>query len=324
MYMTIQGGEMQIGYVGTDCWNVTSGVVLDCPAGEAKMVPTQLYVTALEGLYPLKDPSVKVAYSGPGEVNGKATEGINVAGPAAPVSVRLDFYKDSGLLARSEYAGSFAGTPGQVVHEVLTYREVDGVQFQRKTVMSVGGKQIMEDMFISASEKIDVRVFERPKQRDLGVASVRTEGAQAVAYVVHKGAYEGIGASLAGMMTWISEAGLDAVGPPTFVYLARPEEGKNPAGNETEIRVPVTATKDVTASHEVYQIKMVEETSVATQLEKGSYDKAAAGFGVLAAWCSENGYVITGPPMMTGYSDPSLTPPEELLNEIKVPVRKGD
>ncbi|MFH1532296.1 MAG: GyrI-like domain-containing protein [Pseudomonadota bacterium] len=324
MYMGMHSGEMQMGYVGAACWNVMNGVVLDCFPEEAKMVPTQLYLARLEGLYPLKDPAFRFTSLGPGEVNGKVTAGLQVDHPDAPVSVRMEFYDDTGLLARSEYPGSFGGTPGPVVHDILTYREVDGVQVPLKSIVTAGGKRFVEDRMTRISWEADDALFARPEQRPLGAPSVRVVGPQTVAFVLHKGPYEDLGAALSGVMGWVASSGLDVMGPPTFVYLNDPGQVQDPAAYLTEIRVPVTATRDVTVQHEVYQIKRVEETTVAARLEKGAYDTAAAAIGLLAAWCGENGYVIAGPPMMTGYSDPTRTPPEELLSELLFPVRKPE
>ncbi len=322
MYMAIDTGDMVMGYVADTCWNVMNGVVIDCFPEEAKTVPTQLYLARIEGLYILKQPAFRFEYKGPGEINGRATDAIEATHPDGPVPVWMEFYADTGLLARTRYPGSFGGTEGPVVHDILTYREVDGVQVPLKSVVSAGGKTYVEDMMQEITWAVDEALFERPAQRAFGAPAVRDLAAQTVAYVIHEGAYEGIGGTLDPMMAWAVEAGLDIMGPPTFVYLLSPGQTDDPAMYRTEIRVPVTANRDLTAAHAVYSIKRVEPMTVAARLEKGPYDQAAEAIGPLAAWCGENGYAVAGPPMLTGYSDPSKTAPEELLNEILLPVTK--
>jgi effector-binding domain-containing protein len=324
MFMAIATGGMEMGYVGETCWNVLNGVVIDCAPEEVKSVPTQLYLARVEGLYTLKQPGFQVALKGAGEVNGRATDAVEVTHPDEPVPVWMEFYKDSGLLARTRYEGSFGGIDGPVTHDILTYRQVDGVQVPLKSVVSAGGKTFVEDMMKAITWAADDAVFERPPQRAFGAPAVRELDARTVAYVTHEGAYEGIGATVGGLMAWATEAGLELMGPPTMVYLTSPGQTTDPAMYRTEIQVPVSAHRDLTAAHAVYSIKRVDPMTVATRLEKGPYDQAAAGIGPLAAWCTDNGYAVAGPPMMTGYSDPSRTPPGDLLNEILLPIEKAE
>ena len=322
MYMAIEPGAMVMGTMRDGCWTVMNGIVVDCAPEEAKNVPTQLYLARVEGLYILKQPAYRFESKGPGEINGRATQAVEVTHPDAPVPVWMEFYADTGLLARTRYAGSFAGTEGPVVHDILTYRAVDGVQVPLKSVVSAGGKVYVEDMMQEISWGVDEALFERPSQRATGVPTVRELDAQTVAHVIHEGAYEGLGGTLGPMMAWATEAGLDIMGPPTFVYLTSPGQTPDPAMYRTEIRLPVMANRDLTAAHPVYSIKRVEPMTVAVRLEKGSYDQAAAAIDPLAAWCGENGYAVAGPPMMTGYMDPATTAPEALLSEILLPVMK--
>ena len=324
MVMVLSTGGMTMGYVGTECWNTLDGVVVDCLPEEAKTLPMSFYLARLEGLYILKEPGYRFEMREPGEVSGRATDVLRVTHPDAPVPVDMEFYRDTGLLARTRYDGSFGGTEGPVIHDILTYREVDGVQFPRKSLVTAGGKRFVDDMTMSVSWGADAALFARPAQRPLGVPAVRTLPDRVVAFVVHKGPYEELGGVLGELMAWATSAGLDIMGPPTFVYLTAPGQVADPAGPVTEIRVPVTASRDLTAQHAVYALKPLEETLVVTQLEQGPYEKAGAAFGPLAAWCGENGYEMVGPPMMTGYSDPTATPPDALLNELLWPVRKTD
>lgn len=69
-------------------------------------------------------------------------------------------------------------------------------------------------------------------------------------------------------------------------------------------------------------VKRVEGAEVASTMHKGPFDQVGATYGALAGWIAENGYEIVGPGEETYLSAPDETPPEELLTEVRFPVRK--
>ncbi len=71
-----------------------------------------------------------------------------------------------------------------------------------------------------------------------------------------------------------------------------------------------------------FEVRTVPAMDVAWRLEQGPYDQVSAKYADLAKWAGENGYEIAGPASMTSYSDPSTTPPEQLLNVLYYPVKK--
>lgn len=323
MYMTIDSGALKMGYGADSCWIAVNRVVMDCPPDEAAGVPAQLLVANLMGLYPLKGEGVVLSLLPEGKVNREVTDRIEVKVPGGPVPVRMDFERRTGILRRSEYQGAFGGSKGSVVHEVLRYLAQDGVKVPKKSTLTVGGSLFIEDTLEEITWKVDEGVFARPAQRAMETPTVRTAKTHTVAYVEHKGPYEGLGEAMGGLMTWAGEAGLKVVGGPSFVYIVCPHKAADPKDYVTEIRVPVTAPGDLRVEHETYAVKRVEETLIAVRLEQGTYEKAAAVFGPLAAWCVENGYEMTGLPSMSSYSDPTRTPQDDLLNEVYYSVRKN-
>lgn len=61
----------------------------------------------------------------------------------------------------------------------------------------------------------------------------------AVAYAVHDGPYESIGAAYRELYAWIRSHGHEPVGPPREVYLVGPGQGTRPEQYRTEIDVPI-------------------------------------------------------------------------------------
>lgn len=70
-------------------------------------------------------------------------------------------------------------------------------------------------------------------------------------------------------------------------------------------------------------IKRVEPYEVASTMHKGAYDEVGETYGALVPWIMENGYEIAGPSEEVYLSDPQNTPPEEILTEVRFPVRKS-
>lgn len=60
-----------------------------------------------------------------------------------------------------------------------------------------------------------------------------------VAYTVHVGPYEAIGAAYEALYRWVDAHGHHRLGPPKEIYLAGPGEGIEPANYRTELEVPV-------------------------------------------------------------------------------------
>jgi effector-binding domain-containing protein len=68
------------------------------------------------------------------------------------------------------------------------------------------------------------------------------------------------------------------------------------------------------------QLKTTEPRTVALIKSKGPYTGIPAMIDRLYAELEKGGYVICGPLMTVFFNDPSKTPPEELLWDVRIPV----
>lgn len=143
-----------------------------------------------------------------------------------------------------------------------------------------------------------------------------------VAFLSMKGPYTLISESFGKLYGWIGEKGYVPSGPPLGVYFNSPEQV--PAEELLwELQSPIGG--DVAPSGHDERglgVKKVEGAEVASTMHKGLYDEVGSIYGALVGWITENGYEIAGPPMEVYLSDPVETPPEELLTEVRFPVRK--
>ncbi|TEU02824.1 MAG: AraC family transcriptional regulator [Dehalococcoidia bacterium] len=143
-----------------------------------------------------------------------------------------------------------------------------------------------------------------------------------VAFVSMKGPYSLIGETFGKLYGWIGEKGYVPTGPPVGVYFNAP--GQVPDEELLwELRSPIAGDVAPGGPDERgLGIKKVEAAEVAATMHKGPYDQVGATYGALAGWIAENGYEIVGPSEEVYLSDPGKTAPEELLSEIRFPVKK--
>ncbi|MCK5653581.1 MAG: GyrI-like domain-containing protein [Dehalococcoidia bacterium] len=143
-----------------------------------------------------------------------------------------------------------------------------------------------------------------------------------VAFVSMKGPYSLIGETFGKLYGLIGEKGYVPAGPPVGVYFNAP--GQVPDEELLwELRSPIAGDVAPGGPDERgLGIKKVEATEVAATMHKGPYDQAGATYSALAGWIAENGYEIVGPSEEVYLSDPGKTAPEELLTEIRFPVKK--
>jgi AraC family transcriptional regulator len=143
-----------------------------------------------------------------------------------------------------------------------------------------------------------------------------------VAFISIKGPYSLISETFGKLYGWIGEKGYAPAGPPIGVYFNAP--GQVPDEELLwELRSPIagdTAPSD--PDERGLGIKIVEGAEVAATMHNGPYDQVGATYGALWGWITENGYEIMGPSEEVYLSDPGKTPPEELLTEVRFPVRK--
>ena len=153
--------------------------------------------------------------------------------------------------------------------------------------------------------------------------TVKKTEPRTVAFVAMKGPYSRIPEAFPKLFHWIVGKGYIPAGPPSGTYFNAPEQV--PAEELLwEIQCPIGG--DVAPSGPDDQglgVKWVEGVEVAATMYKGPYEKVVGTINALEGWIAENGYQIVGPYEEVYISEPDKTPPEELLTEIRFPVRKG-
>ncbi len=156
---------------------------------------------------------------------------------------------------------------------------------------------------------------------NIEVAIKKTEP-RTVAFVAMKGPYTKIPEAFPKLFGWIVEKGYIPAGPPMGVYFNAP--GEVPDEELLwEIQCPIGG--DIAPSgpdERGLGVKQVEGAEVASTMHKGPFDQVGATFGALVGWIMENVYEIAGPAEEVYLSKPEKTPPEELLTELRFPVRR--
>lgn len=149
----------------------------------------------------------------------------------------------------------------------------------------------------------------------------RTEP-RTVAFIPMKGPFDQIEETFSRLFKWVIEKGYAPVGPPLGLYFNSPEQVP-PEELLWELQCPLP---DDTAPGEPdaggVGIKKVSGVEVASTVHKGPFDEVGKIYGMLWGWVSSNGYEIVGPPEEVYFSDPCTIAPQELMTEIRFPVRK--
>ncbi len=152
--------------------------------------------------------------------------------------------------------------------------------------------------------------------------NVKKVPAMTVAFVAMKGPYSLIPAAFSRLYAWMGKKGYAPSGPPVGVYFNAP--GQVPDDQLTwELRSPIA--KQVNPSGPDAQglgVKRVSGGQVAVAMHKGPFEQVGQTYGELMDWIMASYYEISGPSEEVYYSDPTQTPSEQLLTEVRFPVRK--
>lgn len=142
------------------------------------------------------------------------------------------------------------------------------------------------------------------------------------AFIGMWGPYTQIPEAFGKLYKWIGEKGYVPSGPPLGLYLNMP--GQVPDDQLLwELRSPITG--DVAPCEPDEQglgVKHMKSIHVASTMHKGPFDQVGETYKALTEWVMQNGYQINGPPEEVYFSNPAETKPEDLLTEIRFPVRK--
>ena len=142
------------------------------------------------------------------------------------------------------------------------------------------------------------------------------------AFVSMTGPFTQMGEAFGKLYAWIGQKGLTPSGPPVGVYYNAP--GQVPDDHLSwELRSPIAGDPPPEGPDEQgLGIRKLAAVQVAATIHKGPYDDVGDTYGALMGWVAENGYEVAGPPEEVYLSNPDETPPEELVTEVRFPVRK--
>jgi len=320
---SVRHGGMGMAFVDAECWMRYGGIIIDCSAAEKANSPMMMWSAYLLTGYALKDEGVVASYKGDAELDGKKVALVEITKEGAPGPVTFAFDAETGLVVREEYQGTMGAAPGLISQRIVAYQDVEGLKFPQKSAMYFQDKLVMEDEFVSATfGVVEDKAFEKPAQVAAGATQLRKVPEHQVVSALHKGPYEGIGATIGKVYGCVFGNQLFPMSGPIMVHLKGPDQTKNPEEFETEVVVDIAPTTLTELQGEGCVVKTIPACEVAARVEIGPYDKAAEKYGELAAWIKKHGRKIDGPAMMAAYNDPATTPPEGLISELMFMVKK--
>lgn len=107
----------------------------------------------------------------------------------------------------------------------------------------------------------------------------------------------------------IQSLGEAPAGPPMILYY---DEEFNPEEVDIEVTWPVI--------NEVVATKKLQKVEAAACIHVGPYNELENAYEAIFSWINQNGYKAVYPVREISYNDPAITPPEQLVTEIVVPV----
>lgn len=110
-----------------------------------------------------------------------------------------------------------------------------------------------------------------------------------------------------------ARGGVCAGAPLILYYDDFTKESFNPDKVDVEVAWPVADPNF--ANRTLPAIRAASMTYV------GPYDGLESAYGAVMAWINENGYEVDFPTREASMNDPAVTPPEQLVTDIMIPVR---
>lgn len=116
------------------------------------------------------------------------------------------------------------------------------------------------------------------------------------------------------LLDTLSAAGAVCSGAPVMLYYDDfSKESFNPNKVDVEVAWPVADPH--------FSNRTLPAVRVAALTYVGPYDGLEAAYGAVIGWINQNGYQIDLPTREASLNDPSVTPPEQLVTEILIPVK---
>lgn len=141
-----------------------------------------------------------------------------------------------------------------------------------------------------------------------------------VAYIPYIGSYDKIPELMAEVAQWLVDKGFKMTGLVYGTYFNTPEQV-----NEDKLQYEIGfgfEGKITTMQEGKIGIKEIPEHTVLAALHIGPYNKVGPVIHAVIDYAVENDYDIVGPISEAYLNDLMVTPEEELLTEVRIPVIK--
>lgn len=124
---------------------------------------------------------------------------------------------------------------------------------------------------------------------------------------------KGLAPLMGGLVTEIQEAGAMPAGAPILLYY---DENYDPEKVDVEAAWPVEDTRLATG--------MLPAIIAARCVYTGPYNTLEPVYGAMMEWITQKGYRPLCPMREVYPNDPAVTPPEQLITEVIMPVEKAE
>ncbi|HEY0196705.1 MAG TPA: GyrI-like domain-containing protein [Methanobacterium sp.] len=141
-----------------------------------------------------------------------------------------------------------------------------------------------------------------------------------VAYIPHMGSYDKIPDLMGEVAQWLTDKGFKMTGLVYGTYFNTPEQVSE---DKLQYEIGFGFEGKITAMQEgKIGIKEIPEHTVLAALHKGPYTEVGPVIHAVIDYAVQNGYDIVGPISEAYLNDPLVTPEEDLLTEVRIPVIK--
>ena len=138
------------------------------------------------------------------------------------------------------------------------------------------------------------------------------------AYVPYKGSYDKIPELMQKVGEWLAQKNVEMTGVVYGTYYNTPEEV---AEEDLQYEIGFSLAGEVYQDSEV-GVKEIPAHTVLAAMHQGPYTEVGPVIHAVVDYAVKNGYDIVGPITEIYLNDPSLTPADELLTEVQLPVIK--
>lgn len=140
------------------------------------------------------------------------------------------------------------------------------------------------------------------------------------AYIPYMGSYDKIPELMGEVAQWLIDKGLKMTGLVYGTYFNTPEEVSE---DKLQYEIGFGFEGKITTMQEgKIGIKEIPEHTVLAAMHKGPYTEVGPVIHAVIDYAVKNDYDIVGPISEAYFNDPLVTPEEELLTEVRIPVIK--